>query len=343
MTDWPSETCDVFVAGPVFIDLVFAGMPHAPELGTETWASAMGTCPGGVANMAVACARLGLHVALATAFGDDAYGDFCRDSLELGESIDLSPSVRMAGRHTPVTISLAYDGERTMVSHGHINEHPGVGDVLPAARYVVASLTPGEEVAWLPRAKAAGSRVVMNTGWDPTGRWDLNALYELPLADVLVTNEAEATRWTRTSDADAAVLALAEHVPFAVVTRGPRGAIAAGAAVGDVVAVDGLPVDVVVDPTGAGDVFLAGLIAGLAGDRTPRESLVLGCVAAALSVGSIGGSLSAPCGDEVGGWYRSQEPSDAVRDTYGFIDELYPQRPWARHPRRTIPTVGFRP
>ena len=36
----------------------------------------MGSCPGGVANQAIAAARLGLRTGLAAAFGDDGYGDY---------------------------------------------------------------------------------------------------------------------------------------------------------------------------------------------------------------------------------------------------------------------------
>jgi len=334
---------DVFVAGPVFMEMVFSGLPQAPVLGTETWAAAMGTCPGGVANMAVAMSRLGLHVALATAFGDDAYGDFCRETLELGEGIDVSLSVRMAGRHTPVTVSLAYGGDRTMISHGHINEHPEVINV-PAARAVFAPLSPGHEPAWLPKAKQAGSRVVVNSGWDDTGLWDLSSLEALPLADVVVANLTEAQHWTGQRNPRAAAEALGEHVPLAVVTLGADGAIAAGNSVGDAILVTGVPVHAV-DTTGAGDVFLSGLMAGLAASCSPRETLVLGCVAAAMSTERIGSSLSAPCSDEIGWWYRSQSATatEEFRATYGFLDSLFPRNPWPRHPRRTVPTVGFRP
>src|SRR5690606_19890681 len=67
---------DLLVTGPVFFDLVFTGLPHGPVPGTEIWAGGMGAAPGGIANLAVGAARLGLDTGLAAAFGDDAYADW---------------------------------------------------------------------------------------------------------------------------------------------------------------------------------------------------------------------------------------------------------------------------
>ena len=50
----------------------------------------MGSCPGGVANQAIAAARLGLRTGLAAAFGDDGYGDYNWKILAGQEHVDLS-------------------------------------------------------------------------------------------------------------------------------------------------------------------------------------------------------------------------------------------------------------
>src|SRR6476646_10744098 len=72
---------DVFLAGTVFLDIVFTGLPAMPAAGTEIWADGMGSCPGGIANLAIATSRLGLRTSLAAAFGDDDYADFCWRTL----------------------------------------------------------------------------------------------------------------------------------------------------------------------------------------------------------------------------------------------------------------------
>lgn len=75
------NTYDLFVSGTVFLDVVFTGMSSLPVRGTEIQADGMGSCPGGIANLAIAASRLGVHTSLAAAFGDDVYGDFCWSTL----------------------------------------------------------------------------------------------------------------------------------------------------------------------------------------------------------------------------------------------------------------------
>ena len=103
----------------LFLDIVFTGMAAPPMTGHELWTEGMGSSPGGVANLAVASSRLGLTTSLAAAFGGDVYGDFCWSVLDEGEGIDLSPSRRYEGWHSPVTVSMCYDDDRAMVTHGH--------------------------------------------------------------------------------------------------------------------------------------------------------------------------------------------------------------------------------
>src|SRR3954447_21603461 len=109
---------DLFVPGVVFLDVIFTGLRELPGPGTEVRASGMGSCPGGIANLAVAAARLGLHTGLGTALSTDAYGDFCAEILRTQEDVDLSASLRTDG-HSPVTVSIADGRDRSMITHGH--------------------------------------------------------------------------------------------------------------------------------------------------------------------------------------------------------------------------------
>ena len=112
-----SAEVDVFLSGLLFYDLVFTGLDQAPKPGTETWTTGMGAGPGGIANFAITLARLGVRTSLAAAFGDDRNGHDCWETLN-SEGVDLSPSRRFDGWTTPMTVSLAYDGDRALVSHG---------------------------------------------------------------------------------------------------------------------------------------------------------------------------------------------------------------------------------
>ena len=338
---------DVYLTGTVFLDIIFTGLDSAPVRGTESWARGMGSSPGGVANMATALARLGLRTSLAAAFGDDHYGDYCWDALEHGEGIDLSPSRTVPGWHSPVTVSMAYEGERTMVSHGHEPppEEPAP-ECPPRARAAVASLAPGVSAPWIAQAASKGTRVFGDVGWDDTGAWDLAALHDLRHCEAFLPNAEEAMRYTGADCPRAAAHALTEHVPLAVVTLGADGAYAVDRRTGETAEVPAIEVEAL-DPTGAGDVFVAGFVTGTLADWPLADRLAFAGLTAALSVQEFGGSLSAPGWSEIAAWWRrvqSVEGQSAVAlERYGFLAGLVSEelvRPWPL--RRAVPTIGFR-
>ncbi len=338
---------DVYLTGTVFLDIIFTGLDSAPVRGTESWARGMGSSPGGVANMATALARLGLKTSLAAAFGDDHYGEYCWDALEQGERIDLSTSRTVPGWHSPVTVSMAYEGERTMVSHGHEPppEEPAP-ECPPHARAAVASLTPGVRAPWIAQAAHKGARIFADVGWDDTGRWDLAGLADLEHCEAFLPNADEAMRYTRTDCPRKAARALTDHVPLAVVTLGADGAYAVDGRTGETAEVPAIAVEAL-DPTGAGDVFVAGFVTGTLADWPLADRLAFAGLTAALSVQDFGGSLSAPGWSEIGAWWREiqsyehQDP-EALR-RYAFLADLVPRtarpRPWPL--RRAVPTIGF--
>jgi sugar/nucleoside kinase (ribokinase family) len=346
---------DVYLTGTVFLDIIFTGLDSAPVRGTESWARGMGSSPGGIANMATALARLGLRTTLAAAFGDDMYGDYCWDSLLTGEGIDLTPSRRIPGWHSPVTVSMAYEGERTMVSHGHRAPPPeeAVPACPPPARAAVAALGHRAEAAdgdrdWIAEAAASGTRVFADVGWDDTGRWDPADLAGLRHCAAFLPNAEEAMRYTRTATPREAARRLADLVPLAVVTLGAEGACAVDSATGETAEVPALLVEAL-DPTGAGDVFVAGFVTGTLAGWPLADRLSFASLCAALSVQEFGGSLSAPGWIEIAGWWQQVKAyaGQAVGDRealrrYAFLDELLPAgtRPWPL--RRAVPTIGFR-
>ncbi|MFC9126769.1 carbohydrate kinase family protein [Streptomyces sp. NPDC057099] len=338
---------DVYLTGTVFLDIIFTGLDSAPVRGTESWARGMGSSPGGVANMATALARLGLRTSLAAAFGDDHYGDYCWDALEHGEGIDLSPSRTVPGWHSPVTVSMAYEGERTMVSHGHEPplEEPAP-ECPPRARAAVASLAPGVSAPWIAQAASKGTRVFGDVGWDDTGAWDLAALPDLRHCEAFLPNAQEAMRYTGADCPRAAAHALTEYVPLAVVTLGADGAYAVDRRTGETAEVPAIEVEAL-DPTGAGDVFVAGFVTATLADWPLADRLAFAGLTAALSVQEFGGSLSAPGWSEIAGWWRKvqsvQGQSATALRRYGFLAGLVPEklvRPWPL--RRAVPTIGFR-
>ena len=333
---------DVFLTGPVFFDIIFIGLESPPRTGTEVWASGMGASPGGVANLAVACSRLGLRTSLATAFGEDLYGDYTRQTLAIQEGVDLSMSHYVTGWHSPVTVSTVYHKDRTMVSHGHL---PGVMDRLvrmpPHTRASYIDLGQSRP-DWVDAVVDDGGMIFADLGWDPSARWDLGRLRDsLQGCHAFSPNAMEAMSYTRTDTPEAAVQALSELVPLAVVTCGADGVIAHDRDADRTVHAPAIPVEAI-DPTGAGDVFLAGLIVGSVAGWPLERSLLLANLGAALSVRHFGGALAAPGWGDIADWWSevgSQDPDLAQR--YDFLPGLLPDRDLGEE-RRAIATLGFR-
>jgi sugar/nucleoside kinase (ribokinase family) len=329
-------TVDVFLAGTVFLDLIFTGLSSPPAPGTEVWASGMGACPGGIANLAVAASRLGLRTALGAPFGDDAYADFCWRTLAEQERVDLSHSRRFSDWHSPVTVSMAIDRDRSMVTH----EHPApmtmdaiVGEP-PPSRAAVVDISPNvpEGAAMLPEwvrtAQSRGTLVFADVGWDPAGAWPAALLDELRWCHAFTPNAVEAMGYTRTESPDRAVRALADLVPLAVVTDGPRGVHAVDSGTGEQAYVPGLQVDAI-DTTGAGDVFTAGLLRGTLAGWPLDQRLAFATCCAALAVQHFGGSLAAPGWGDVADWWAVTQRSadDDLLKRYAFLPQVLPREP----------------
>lgn len=317
---------DVLLTGLLFYDLVLTGLDRPPTPGEEIWTAGMGCGPGGIANLAVAAARFGLRTSLATVFGDDFYGAYCREVLAGQEGVDLSPSRTADGWHTPVTVSLATGQDRSLITHGRVP--PYSQDALmsepPAARTALVHLE-AEPREWLAKAAANGTRIYADVGWDPTQEWSRDLLEQLALCHAFLPNEAEATAYTRTDDAAAALGRLGELVPVAVVTRGGDGALAVDQTTGEYADVPALDLDVL-DATGAGDVFGASFVAASLGGWPLEERLQFAVLAAGLSVGHHGGALAAPGWYGVDRWWRSLT-DPGLRRAYGFLADRLPADP----------------
>ncbi|TDD69564.1 carbohydrate kinase family protein [Actinomadura darangshiensis] len=321
---------DVFLSGQVFMDMIFTGLPGLPPPGTELFTEGLGSAPGGIANIAVAMSRLGLRVGLAAPFGDDMFGSYLWRTLAEQEDIDLGHSRRITGWPTPVTVSLAYDSDRSMVTYAkpmpEIGSGGGAEAVLgsppPAARACFVDIehpVPG----WAREMRRTGTAVFADLGWDATGMWSSEVLDRLEHVDVFLPNAVEAMAYTRAGTPEDAARALSERVPVVVVKRGGAGAIAIDSGTGEVAETDALPVRPL-DATGAGDVFGAGFLFGTLAGLPLAERLLFANLCAGLSVRHRSGSLGAPCWGEIAAFGESGEVPESALEQYAFVVDFIP-------------------
>lgn len=335
---------DLLLAGTVFQDIIFTGLPHGPEPGTEIWSDGMGSCPGGVANQAIAAARLGLRTGLAAAFGDDGYGDFNWKILSGQERVDLSLSRRIPGWHSPVTVSLCVEKDRSMVTHGHaapVTSSELIGTPPPALAGIAEV---GLEVeSWAQSAHREGVKLFGDVGWDPTGEWAPVRLENLQYFHAFLPNQREAMALTGKDNAWSALYALADRVPVAVVTLGPQGALAVDSETGEEEWVPSLPVKAL-DPTGAGDCFDAAFIVGSLAGWPLGNRLRFANLCASLAVQEVGGSLAAPGWGDIADWWKranarpERQMSQWLR-RFGFLADIIQDVP-QEAPRRASATIA---
>lgn len=309
-----ARVIDVFLVGTVFFDLVLAGIEELPEPGAEAWAQARTVSPGGVANRAVAAARLGLHTGLAGALGDDFFGRHLWRELSEVDNLDLAWSRLDPTEPTAVTVSVTNGPDRRFLSHGSL-QPPDV-PAPPAAR--ATHLPVSTQVPqWARDLRAAGTTVFGGVGWDPDQVWSREILASLGHFDAFTPNESEAIAYTRTDSAYDAAKRLAEHVPLVAVTRGAQGSIGIDAATGEYATAPPIRAEAI-DPTGAGDVFAASFIYGTLAGWPLQQRLLFGNLCAGLSVQRLGGAISVPTRKHIRAWLAANSAPE-----YEFLRTLH--------------------
>ena len=104
--------------------------------------------------------------------------------------------------------------------------------------------------------------------------------------DILFANEVEICSLYQVADFDSAARAIAGKLPIAVITRSEKGAVVLAG--GQAIEVPAEPVARIVDTTGAGDLFAAGFLHGLAQGRDLNICAQFGAIAAAEVISHYG-------------------------------------------------------
>jgi adenosine kinase len=255
---------------------------------------------GSAANTIVGVASLGARAAFIGKVKDDLLGRaFAHDIRAAGVTFATTPAAVGAptGR---CYVLVTPDGERTM------NTFLGAAqDLHPAdidADLIAASaITYLEGYLWDPRnakdafLKAAtiahdAGRIVALTLSDAfcVDRWrdEFLHLMRSRTVDLIFANETELHSLYQTADFEAAAAALRADIEAAVVTRSEKGCLVIGP--DGTEAVPAFPVERVVDTTGAGDLFAAGFLCGLARGADDRTCGRLGALAAAEVIQHLG-------------------------------------------------------
>jgi adenosine kinase len=255
---------------------------------------------GSAANTIVGVASLGARAAFIGKVKDDTLGQvFAHDIRAAGVSYETPPA--SDGPSTArCYVLVTPDGERTMNTYlGAAQDlHPNdiEEDMIAAAglTYLEGYLwdPPHAKDAFLKAATIAhaAERSVALTLSDAfcvdRYREEFLNLIRNGTVDLLFANENELRSLYQTADFDTAVRALKGDAKLAVVTRSEKGCMVVTRE--ETVQVAAEPVERVVDATGAGDLFAAGFLVGLARGDAYRKAARLGTLAAAEVIQHIG-------------------------------------------------------
>src|SRR5487761_1406140 len=255
---------------------------------------------GSAANTIVGLASLGARAAFIGKVKNDGLGRaFAHDIRAAGVAFDAKPA--SAGPSTGrCYVLVTPDGERTMNTYlGAAQDlHP---DDIDADTIAASAIVYLEGYLWDPKhakdaflkaakiAHDAGRKVALTLS-DAfcVDRWrdEFLGLMRSRTVDLIFANEGELHSLYQTADFDAALRALRADLDVAVVTRSEKGCLVVGPE--DIAAVPAFPVERVIDTTGAGDLFAAGFLSGLARGADDRTCARLGALAAAEVIQHLG-------------------------------------------------------
>jgi sugar/nucleoside kinase (ribokinase family) len=255
---------------------------------------------GSAANSMAGVAALGLDAGFIGQVADDQLGDiFAHDMTSLGVRFE-TPPLKEGPPTGRCLIIVTPDAQRTM------NTCPGASHELTPQRLDEqmirsASVTFLEGYLWGPErprhamlraaqiAHSADRTVAFTLSESlciPGRKEGVLGMIEGGMVDVLFANEDEALLLASAGDLDGALARLSQLVSTLVVTRGAAGALAIER--GNRVQINAVPVDKVVDTTGAGDLFAAGFLAARCRARPLERCLEAGAQAAAEVISHFG-------------------------------------------------------
>lgn len=244
--------------------------------------------PGGEGlNTAIALSTWDVRVALVpNALGEDDVAEHLLHSLQDYPTLDLRFVRKRSDVQTPTCdVYITPDGHRTMFGMGfaHMSSESVPVEALEGVKALTADGNPGEaSVRACEQARQAGVPVVA---------MDLHGFERAcRVADILLTSY----EWVGRDDSIGHLKRVAsqyrgQYGCTVILTAGAKGSVLAESERQEVLHIPAYRAPAVVDTTGAGDVFRAGLIFGrYVLDRELLWAIRFGSAAAALNAGAVG-------------------------------------------------------
>lgn len=292
----------IVCAGGVTVDIMILPIEALPEPGSllavENIEMHVGGC---AANTSLDLHKLGIPVSLACKIGEDDYGDYI---LKSAAKSGLNTKGIVVDRSVKTTVSIVCiqkNGQRSFIylpgSTAKLNRDDipagelGEGDIIFITSALLLDDFDGEPCAdTLREAQEKNIFTAMDTSWDISGTWLPKIRPSLKYLDLFMPSYDEAVLLTGEKDPDRIADVFARlGVKNVIIKTGSDGArfLEENGRRYTLPSYRGVEV---LDTTGAGDAFCAGMLAGLAQDWTMEESGRFANAVAAHCIGKIGAS-----------------------------------------------------
>jgi sugar/nucleoside kinase (ribokinase family) len=255
---------------------------------------------GSAANTAAGVAALGLRAGFIGQVAPDQLGEIFRHDISSAGVEFATPASDVGVPTARSMVLVTPDAQRTMNTFLGAAQHLPP-EALDRAQIEGAAILYLEGYLWDPEvprmameqaiaiSRAAGRKVAFSLSDSfcvDRHKDGFLALIDSGRIDILFANEAEIVALAGAKGLDEALADVSPKVALLVVTRGEEGALAVQG--GNRVDVPAEPVGKIVDTTGAGDLFAAGFLAGLARGEPLDRALRLGALAAAEIISHYG-------------------------------------------------------
>lgn len=289
---------DVLVTGYPSLDHI-ARVSHSPAVGETAHLLDLpdGVTYGGCGiNTGVALARLGFRVGAALVLGDDADGRaYVQHLTTLG--IDVSNVQLLTGQRSSHSyLFLNPEGQyQNFFFAGAADAWGGTLALQDVERYRLALVTVGQaayNAQFVARVRAVGVPLVWGLKPDVFAYPPALVRDFLAASAYVLMNHIEAEVVVRAAGVPTVEALPGEQMRALVITRGAQGAQVITR--DGMVTVPAVPPTRLVDPTGAGDAFAAGFIAGVLRGASPQTAAQLGAVLASFVLEEVGCQTNLP-------------------------------------------------
>lgn len=307
------------VIGRVGMDLT----PDPPDTRIEDATMMMVAMGGSSANIAAGLSRLGCHASLLSTVSDDAVGRYCLDQLDrygidrthvrsVRGECRTSLAVYETRMQEPQSVIYRNNAADFQMSVEDVDDvaYAGFGGLITTGTVLAAEPSRSAAFRAFDLAREAGLPIILDIDYRPYS-WPSAKVAEETLsragamADVVIGNDEEfgfmAGHISRGLEKARALAG--SSAKMVVYKRGPEGSIAF--VDGEEIRTGIFPADAI-KPTGAGDSFMAGLMASLADGLSFREAILRGSACASLVVSRPGCAPAMPRRPELDAFLASR-------------------------------------